>query len=169
MLPKDTPMNEAQNLGFLMLCGETVDDLTELSIRADEKHLIASNAEWIAQAAFVGGSLSFGIYNKDTAVGLISLIDPRVIEPEKRDPCQPVCLYVWRLMIDHKHRGQGFGEAAIKFAQGYARLIGLNGRSLTTMDKAQGNALAFYERCGFVPTGRRVDDEIELMLVSSSI
>lgn len=66
-------------------------------------------------------------------------------------------------MIDHRFQGKGLGNQAINFSKRYASIIGLQGVSLTTMDKEEGNALHIYQKLGFIPTGRRLDDEIELI------
>jgi len=150
---------------FLLLCGETVGALAALGVREDERELIAPNPEWIADAAFVDDAVSYGVFSAGEAVGLLSLIDPRLIadEDDGRDRFQSDCLYLWRLMVDRRHRGRGYGRAAIEFAARYAALTGLAGVSLTTMDRIPGNALALYRALGFEPTGRRLDDEIELV------
>lgn len=149
-------------LNFRQLSRYTLSPLTKLTLRADETHLIASPPDWLADAVFSPVSITYGIFAGETAVGIISLIDPRVIEDDK-EHFQEDCLYVWRVMIDQNHRAQGFGTQAITFAKDYAQLIGLKGVSLTTMDRAAGNALPLYETLGFTPTGRRLDDEIELV------
>ena len=153
-----------KQLQFLMLAPETLDSLLSLKIPDDEAHLISSNAEWIADAAFMSESITYGIFLGKEPVGLISLIDPRLLDKDDENAhFQGDCLYVWRLMIDQHHRRQGYGRSAIMFAQSYAQLIGQKGVSLTTMDKAPLNALPLYQSMGFEPTGRRLDDEVELV------
>ena len=66
-------------------------------------------------------------------------------------------------MVDYNFQGLGLGKQAINFSKQYASLVGLQGVSLTTMDKEDGNALSIYQKLGFAPTGRRLDDEIELI------
>ncbi|WP_420345527.1 GNAT family N-acetyltransferase [Pelagibius sp.] len=108
--------------------------------------------------------MSFGLFAGGRAVELISLVDPRLVEDtEDREHFQSDCLFVWRVMVDRTQQGRGYGTQAIHFACNYARLVGLQGVSLTTMDQEAGNALPFYERLGFHPTGRRLDGEIELV------
>lgn len=150
-------------VGFGLLCGETLDPLMKLRVAEADRHLIAPNAEWIAQAALSDDVLTYGMFDGDRAVGMLSLIDPRCIDVGERAHFQEGCLYLWRLMIDGAVRRQGYGRAAVDFAKGYARLIGLDGVSLTTMDRSPVSALPLYEREGFVPTGRRLDGEIELV------
>lgn len=128
--------------------------------------MICSNSEWLAQAAFVAESLTFGIFKEGRPVGVISLIDPRLVDEddEDREHYQENCLYVWRVMVDKGSRGANVGSQAIAFALGYAKLVGLEGVSLTTMDREVANALPFYERLGFSTTGRRLDEEAELAI-----
>jgi diamine N-acetyltransferase len=147
-----------------MLSPEILDSLLSLKIPDNEAHLISPNAEWIAEAAFMSKSITYGLFRRKQPVGLISLIDPRLLDEEDdNDHFQGDFLYVWRLMIDQHHRRQGYGRAAIRFSQSYAQLIGQKGVSLTTMDRAPLNALPLYQSMGFEPTGRRLDDEIELV------
>ncbi|MFD0917270.1 GNAT family N-acetyltransferase [Pseudahrensia aquimaris] len=153
-------------LSFLQLHRSNVDALGGLTIAASQQHLLAPNSEWIAQAAFNPESITFGVFqdHDQKEVGMISLIDPRLVhEEEDLEHFQQGCLYVWRLMIADKFQGKGYGKLSIEFAQAYAKAIGLGGVSLTTMDKEKDNALPFYQRLGFQPTGRRLDDEIELI------
>lgn len=154
-----------QSMQFIPLNRSNVDELSELAVRESEQHLICSNPEWLAQAAFVAESLTFGIFKEGRPVGVISFIDPRLVDEddEDHDHYQENCLYVWRVMVDKGSRGANVGVQAIEFALGYARLVGLQGVSLTTMDREAGNALPFYERLGFSATGRRLDDEAELV------
>ncbi|MDE1326713.1 GNAT family N-acetyltransferase [Vibrio aestuarianus] len=150
------------NVSFLKINGNTIDDIIDLTVGELQKHLIANNAEWLAEASFNDDSVSYGIYLNDEAAGLISLIDPRILDTHD-DHFQKEHLYVWRVMIDHRFQGKGLGNQAISFSKQYASIIGLKGVSLTTMDKEEGNALDIYQKLGFTPTGRRLDDEIELI------
>lgn len=156
-------MAAAPKLNFLKVTRRTVFDLSELKVKPEERHLIAPNAEWLADVAHASYAISFGIFEGEIAVGLISLIDPRLMDAEDQEDFQSDCLYVWRVMISGDQRGAGYGSAALAFAQDYARLIGLAGVSLTTKDREPANALSFYLGLGFTPTGRRIDDEIELI------
>ena len=150
-------------LKFLLLCDNTSDDLAELAIHPDDAHLLSSNPRWMIQAQYRSDTVTFGAYRGDQAVAMMSLIDPRLLDDDGGQDClRPNCLYVWRLMVDQRYRRQGVARQMIAFAQGYANLIGLKGLSLTTMDTEHGNALPLYTKLGFIPTGRRMQGEIEL-------
>lgn len=150
------------NVSFLKVNGNIINDIIDLSVEESQKHLIANNAEWLAEARFNDDSVSYGIYLDHKPAGLISLIDPRLLD-KFDDHFQTEHLYVWRVMIDQRFQGKGLGNQAINFSKRYASIIGLQGVSLTTMDREEGNALSVYQKLGFTPTGRRLDDEIELI------
>lgn len=152
---------------LVLISRATQDAFLGLRVGTTQGHLIAPNPEWLAEAAFVDESLSFGIVDGTQPVGLISVIDPRACDPPENDNdshFHPDCLYVWRVMIDHRHQGRGLARAALEASGMMARAMGLRGITLTTMDREAGNALGLYTALGFRPTGRRLDDEIELML-----
>lgn len=118
---------------FTPIDRENVIELMFLSVSENEKHLISPNVEWLAQAPHVEESQTYGTFHECVAVGLISIIDPRLTSPEdQKKHYQSRCFYVWRLMIDHKHRHQGHGRAAMEFVMQEARNRGMEGISLTT-------------------------------------
>lgn len=141
---------------------ENIEDVLELRVTAAQEELIAPIPEWIAFAAYVAGSETRALMRGETPIGLYSTIDPTMCieDPEQ---FQPDCLYLWRFMIDLAHQGAGYGSQALSMIYATARARGFDGLSLTTADRKEGHALAFYEREGFAPTGRRLDDEIELV------
>ena len=152
-------------LNFLLVSLHQLDALIPLRVAKSEAHLISPVSDWLVEASYLPQAISYGIYEGQTPVGLISLIDPRVIVDENdKETFQPDCLYVWKVMIDHRQRAKGYGTAAMDFAMNYARCIGLGGLSLNTTDQEAGNALPFYQRLGFAPTGRRICGEMELVL-----
>ena len=116
----------------------------------------------VAEACYTPGCKTFGIAWEDRPIGLLTLVDSRQASPEDADDFQPGCALLWRMMIDHRFQGRGFGSEALLLVMNQARADGLRGLSLGVADGKPGNALAFYRKHGFEPTGRRDDDEIEL-------
>ena len=157
-------MSQTPDIEFIRLARSNARQLSGLKVRDSEEHLIASNAQWIAMAAFIDEATTYGMFRAGAPCGLISLIDPRLVQDEEGlENTQDGCLYVWRLMVDQHHRGHDVGTAAIRFAERQATALGFRGVSLTTMDHAELNALPFYTMLGFAPTGRRLGGEIELI------
>lgn len=147
---------------IVALGAETVVSMLDLAVRDDQDHLVAPNAVTLAQALFEGGSEVFGIYDGDTPVGLLALIDfahdaAKLQTGETRDT-----LYIWRLMIDANHQGRGHGRAALAFAADVAQIRGRRQIALSVVPDAA-SALPFYEASGFAKTGRKIDGELELI------
>jgi len=66
------------------------------------------------------------LWDGDTPIGLIAMIDPRVENPgfEVDDPQDVANL--WRLMIDQNHQRKGYGRLAINIAYAQARVWGFS-------------------------------------------
>ncbi len=72
--------------------------------------------------------------------------------------------FLWRLLIDEPLQRRGYGTAALDAIATYVRSRP-GGESLyTSAAQGEGSPQPFYERYGFVPTGRVVDDEVVLHL-----
>ncbi len=72
--------------------------------------------------------------------------------------------YLWRLLIDVRYQRQGYGTAALDAVVAYLR--GRPGADVmwTSAGQGDGSPQPFYERYGFVPTDRIIDDEVVLRL-----
>jgi len=72
--------------------------------------------------------------------------------------------YLWRFVIDHRHQGRGIGRRALEQIISERRADGNAGITVSYVDDAVGSPAQFYERLGFVPTGRVEDGESEARL-----
>ncbi len=72
--------------------------------------------------------------------------------------------YVWRLVIDQRQQGRGIGRRAIEQIIAERRSAGFAGITVSYVGDAVGSPAGFYERLGFVPTGRIDDGETEARL-----
>jgi histidinol dehydrogenase len=137
---------------------DDVRPLTKLDVSPEQQRFVASNAISIAQAAYEPLGRPMGMYAKGEPVGLVLIYDAR------RDPEEPANqLYVWRLMVDHRHQGKGYGGRAMQWVIDEARRRGCAEVGLSHWD-ADGHAGAFYEKLGFAYTGRIKDNEREMIL-----
>lgn len=140
-----------------------VGALAALAIKPGQIGLVSANALTLAEAAYEPAASVFGIWNGTTPVGLIAMRDAAKypLDPEYQMPRDAA--YVWRLMISADHQRRGIGSAAMSFAREQAIAWGYRKISLTVVD-AEGSAAAFYERFGFVETGRVLyGDEREML------
>jgi diamine N-acetyltransferase len=140
--------------------------LIRLTVRPDQSNLVSNNAKTLAQAAYEPGAAVWGLWDGDTLVGMMAMIDPApdhdANDPLRQQPDDPAAAYLWRLMIGADFQGKGYGAAALAeaFVQtrewGYARL------TAHVADAPHSN-LGFYERYGFRKTGVVEDDEVVIV------
>ena len=71
-------------------------------------------------------------------------------------------LFIWRLLVDARHQGRGFGGRAIAWILEEARRMGLPTVGLSHGQEA-GHAGPFYEKLGFSYTGEVDDDELKMV------
>jgi len=61
--------------------------------------------------------------------------------------------FLWKLLIDERHQGHGYGAQAVRQVAGLVRAEGAT-ELLTSYGPQDGGPAGFYERLGFVPTGQ---------------
>ena len=66
--------------------------------------------------------------------------------------------FLWRLLIDERHQRRGYGTATLDAVVAYVRSRGAR-TLLVSAHQGDGGPQPFYERYGFVRTGRVVEDE----------
>lgn len=131
--------------------------LIDLAVHPDQRHQVAPNVKTFAGAAFEPGAQVWGLWVGAVPVGLMAMIDPHR-DPYLPEGEDPEAAYLWRLMIDAGHQGQGHGRAAIGLALDVAWGWGCPRLTLGVSDSHPA-AQAFYERQGFRLTGRVVDGD----------
>ena len=62
--------------------------------------------------------------------------------------------FLWKLLIDERYQGRGYGRAALRQVVEIVRNAGAT-ELLTSYVTGEGEPWPFYERFGFVPTGER--------------
>ena len=70
--------------------------------------------------------------------------------------------FLWKLIIDERYQGRGFGAAVIRQIADVVRGEGAT-ELLTSYTPGDGGPGGFYERLGFVPTGE-LDQDGEIIL-----
>jgi diamine N-acetyltransferase len=73
-------------------------------------------------------------------------------DPEPPDPAIITAYFLWRLLIDERHQGRGYGAAALRQVAGLVRADGAT-ELLTSYVPGEGGPAGFYRRLGFEPTG----------------
>ena len=142
------------------ITGDDVVPLEKVTVHPEQDNFIAPNPVTIAQARFAKGAYDFCIWNDDTRVGLIAILDLKE-HGDLDDIDDPDAAYVWRLLIGKDYQGKGYGRAAMAFAEDWARK---RGKPVVQIQAVETNAAAvgLYEALGYVKTGKRAGSEIQL-------
>ncbi len=121
--------------------------------------MVASNGDSLAQASFSPNAWPRAVMAGDTVVGFVMLFVPTVVHQTE---APNDVLYIWRIMIDLKYQGKGYGAAVIKLIQ--ERAMAMPAINTLKLSHGQGpyNPGSFYERLGFKHTGVIEDQELEM-------
>lgn len=125
--------------------------ILDLSTGAGQEEFVARNVRSLAQAwVFRDRARPYALYEGEEPVGFI-MFDWR---PEKK------WVEIWRLMIDHRYQGKGYGRAAVQKALEFLRESGLFERvQINYVEENQG-AKHLYRSMGFQETGAMEGNEV---------
>lgn len=123
---------------------------------------VASNMKSMAQAAVYAEAWPRGIAVDGVLVGFLMLYDPSLTaQPEEPK------FALWRLMIDQRQQGRGYGAAAVRLLIDHVRTRpGADTLYLSYVQDSANAAAAerFYRSLGFTPTGEIDDGEVVMSL-----
>jgi GNAT superfamily N-acetyltransferase len=131
-----------------------------LEVSPEQQRFVSNAADSIEEAAREpdGRALYWAVYADDTPVGFVMISD------DVRGPGY-FPQYLWKLFIDQRHQGLGYGTATLDLIADYFRRRPEVEVMRTSCGQGDGSPLGFYERYGFEQTGDIVfDNEILLQL-----
>ncbi len=153
-------------------CVVTLTEVTRASFRAvlaldvapEQRRLVATNAESIAQAYFEKGAWFRAIEAHGTPVGFVMLFDPTTPGAIGEEEFQKGDIWLWRLMIDHRHQRQGIGRKVLDLVVAHARERPGISRLMSSYVPGDDGPRDFYLRYGFSETNVDTADgeEIEI-------
>jgi diamine N-acetyltransferase len=131
-----------------------------LRIAASQEAYVSSVADSLEEARETpeGNPWYRAVYADDQPVGFVMLSwnvtpdPPRIIGP----------WFLWKLLIDERHQGRGYGGEAVKLVADIARDHGAS-ELLTSYVAGERSPEPFYRQIGFVPTGEQ-DENGEIVL-----
>ena len=149
----------------------TDDNLVEcikLEPKEEQKSYVGSNISSLAEAyvALTNNEcipMPYAIYDNDIMVGFIMLSYNEAEENADDENAY----WVWRLMIDKRYQGKGYGKEAMVGALKLIRTFQYGKSSVVFLSYDPENVVAktLYASCGFVETGKIEDDELVAKLV----
>jgi diamine N-acetyltransferase len=137
-------------------------DVEHLSVTAEQANYVAGVAESLQEAAATPDACPWfrAVYVHDEPVGFVMISDgipdgyPEYLGP----------YYLWRLLIDARRQGQGFGTAALDLVVEHLRTRPHAEKLLTSVVPGPASPIGFYLRYGFSQTGQVFDEEDVLEL-----
>lgn len=137
-------------------------EITKDTVRAvcrldagDGGRQVAPNAFSMAQAHFAPEAWFRAIHAGDELVGFLMLYDPSLVEaPEEKE------FMLWRLMIDARFQGRGYGAAAVDALAAHVRTRPGGDALYVSHVKDEPRLARFYASLGFAYTGDEEDGEL---------
>lgn len=140
---------------------ENRDAVCALRVHPGQERFVASVARSLEQAASTpeGEPWYRAVYSADVPVGFVML--SWNVPPGRPGILGPY--FLWRLLIDGRQQGRGFGRAVLALVVDLVRADGAT-ELLTSYQPGEGGPGGFYRRFGFRPTGGVDDGEVVLRL-----
>jgi len=132
----------------------TVGDILDLAVAPEQEQYVASNAYSLAQAHFSQKAWFRAIFADETPVGFVMLY---------QDPPNGT-YFLWRLMIDRRYQGMGFGRKAVELLAAHVRSLPNADTLGASFVPGEGDPSGFYKKLGFVETGEISDGEVVVSL-----
>jgi diamine N-acetyltransferase len=133
-----------------------------LAVSDEQDDYVASVTVSLADAVEYPEAMAWyrAIYADDEPVGFVMISDGITSD----DPTLLGPYYLWRLLVDRRHQGKGYGSSAIDLVVDH-----LHGRPdadelLVSCHVGPATPIPFYERYGFVRTGQVHEGEPVLAL-----
>ena len=142
---------------FAEISQENVRQIMRLSrtLSEEQQKLVAPNAVSIVEGIYTPNSWFRGIYEQDIPVGFIMLSFGSELDsgiPNKND------VFLWRYMIGSPYQGRNIGFVALKKVILQLKESGYH-HFYTSCSMEEGSPYPFYLKCGFVDTGKKLEDE----------
>ncbi len=152
------------------VAGKNVWDLLKLSVSEDQKNFVAGNDISLIEAYTAvtanGHAFPFGIYDGETPVGFL-MIGYDTDDDWTDAPAAAKDSYnLWRLMIDQRYQGRGFGREAVRLALEFIKTFPCGKAEYCWLSYEPENTAArrLYHSFGFRETGEMDGEEIIAVL-----
>jgi diamine N-acetyltransferase len=146
------------NLAFREVDERTLDSVLAVTLAPEQEPYVGTVSEALEEAREVpeGKPWYRAVFDGEVAVGFVMLSwnvppnPPEIIGP----------WYLWKLSVDRRYQGRGYGRAIIEKVVEIVRAEGAE-TLLTSYALGDGNPGPFYKHVGFSPTGDvNIDGEI---------
>ena len=144
-------------------------ELVKLEVKESQAEFVASNTVSILEAYTTitagGHALPFGVYDGGIPVGFLMIgYGAMGWEDEPEVAAGNYCL--WRLMVDERYQGRGYGREAVRLALDFIHTFPCGPADCCWLSYEPENTAArtLYHSLGFVENGEMEGDEVVAVL-----
>ena len=154
--------SEPEQVSLREITAANRDAVARLAVTADQENYVEGIAESLVEAADTPGACPWfrAIYAGEEPVGFVMISDG--IPAERTEYLGPY--YLWRLLIDERHQGRGYGSSALDLVVAYLRTRPGADTLFTSVTRGPRPPTGFYLAYGFVETGDVFEGEDVLAL-----
>lgn len=134
----------------------------DLRVAPDQEGFVDSVRQSLVEAAATPHAKPWyrAVYLSETPVGFVMLGD----DVPPGNPHIPWRYYLWRMLIDARYQGRGYGRAALDLVVAYVKTRPGADFLVTSVVAGEGSPLGFYQRYGFELNGEMFDHEHVMQL-----
>lgn len=158
------------NVTIQRITGRNVWEVIELKVADDQAEFVASNRDSIVEAYITitanGHAFPFGIYDGDTPVGFLMVGYDTDDYWDDAPQIAQGNYALWRLMIDERYQGMGYGREAVRLAIAFIHTFPCGTAKYCWLSYEPENVVAhgLYESFGFRETGEMDGEEVVAVL-----
>lgn len=147
-----------------------IGEILKLEVFDNQKSFVATNNSSIIEAYIEitdnNDVFTFGIYNDDIPIGFLMIGFNVNSDDEGAQRIAKENYNIWRLMIDKKFQGKGFGKEAMDLAIEFVNTFPCGKAKYCWLSYESENNLArqLYKSVGFVETDEKDGEEIVAIL-----
>ena len=147
-----------------------VGEILKLEVFDNQRNFVATNNSSIIEAYIAitenNHVFTFGIYNDDTPVGFLMIGFDVKSDVEGIPRIAKGNYNIWRIMIDKKFQGKGFGKKAMDLALEFINTFPCGSAKYCWLSYESDNDVAqqLYKSIGFVETDEKDGEEIVAVL-----
>ena len=147
-----------------------IAEILKLEVFDNQKSFVATNNISIIEAYIAltenNHVLTFGIYKDDIPIGFLMICFDVNSDDEGAPRIAKGNYNIWRLMIDKKFQGKGFGKKAINLALEFVNTFPCGTAKYCWLSYESDNDVArqLYKSVGFVETDEKNGEEIVAIL-----
>ncbi|MEI2692885.1 MAG: GNAT family N-acetyltransferase [Anaerolineae bacterium] len=149
-----SPVDRSATVTLRLITEDNLGNVLRLKVAPQQEQFVASNPVSLAQAHFSKEAWYRAIYADETPVGFLMIED---------DPAEAE-YFLWRLMVDQRYQGLGFGRQAVKLLIDYVKTRPGATELLVSHGEGEDSPAPFYASLGFEYTGDKEDDELIMRL-----